>query len=76
MSMLKKVEMINRGIESLDSRYRLSVILQKRAKLINQGDIPLIQNPRFKKEFFIALEELLAGKLLWKKPDGEWESIG
>jgi DNA-directed RNA polymerase omega subunit len=73
--MLKKVELINKGIEALDSRYRLSVILQKRAKFLNQGDTPLIENPRFKKEFFIALEELLSGKLMWKSPNGEWKSI-
>lgn len=74
MSMLKRVELINKGIDSLDSRYRLSVILFKRAKFINQGDTPLVR-PRFQKELFAALEEFLAGKLMWRKPDGEWESI-
>ncbi len=72
--MIDKVRLINEALEHLDSRYRLAVILFKRARMLNQGDEPLVQS-RYIKEYFIALEELLEGKLEWKEPYGEWKKI-
>ena len=71
---IEKVKMINDALSQVDSRYRLPVILFKRARMLNQGDQPLVP-PRFAKEYFIALDEFLAGKLEWKKPYGEWKKV-
>lgn len=47
MDMMEKVRLINEAMEHVDSRYRLSVILFKRARAINQGDQPwLLQSPK------------------------------
>ena len=74
-SMLDRVRAINEGIQHVDSRYRLSVILFKRARAINQGDQPLVK-PDSPKEYFIALDEFLAGYIQWKEPkEDEWKKV-
>ncbi len=72
--MIEKVRLINDALEHVDSRYRLAVILFKRARMINQGDTPLVES-KFVKEYFVALEEFLKGKLEWKEPFGEWKKV-
>ncbi len=74
MDMMEKVRLINEAMEKVDSRYRLSVILFKRARLINQGDQPLAKS-KSAKEYFIALNEFLEGYIQWKDKDGEWRGV-
>ncbi len=73
-SMMDRVRLINEAMEKVDSRYRLSVILFKRAKAINQGDQPLVK-PESSKEYFVALQEFLSGYIQWKEPGGEWRKV-
>ncbi|BAT71214.1 DNA-directed RNA polymerase subunit omega [Thermosulfidibacter takaii ABI70S6] len=75
MDMMEKVRLINEAMEHVDSRYRLSVILFKRARAINQGDQPLA-TAKSQKEYFIALNEFLKGYIQWKDPsEGEWRKV-
>ncbi len=73
-SMMDRVRLINEAMGKVDSRYRLSVILFKRARAINQGDRPLVE-PKSPKEYFVALDEFLGGYIQWKEPGGEWQKV-
>ncbi len=74
-SMMDRVKAINEAIDKVDSRYRLSVILFKRARAINQGDQPLVK-PASSKEYFVALQEFLAGRIQWKDSESdEWKKV-
>ncbi len=73
--MMDRVRLINEAISKVDSRYRLSVILFKRARAINQGDQPLV-TPKSSKEYLIALQEFLAGHIEWKDAAStEWKKV-
>lgn len=53
--------------EKGDSRYTLSMLVAKRARKMVDGSKPLIETET-KKAVSIALEELLAGEITYKKP--------
>ena len=73
MDMMDRIRLINEAIGKVDSRYRLSVILFKRARALNQGDMPLVE-PKSDKEYIIALQEFLSGLVEWKDyEDTEWK---
>ncbi len=57
-------ELAERG----DSRYTLVMLIAKRARRIIDGEKPLVQT-NSKKPVSIALEEVLAGKVTYERPN-------
>ena len=57
-------ELAERG----DSRYTLVMLASKRARSITDGEKPLIETTS-KKPVSIALEEIMANKLTYRRPD-------
>ena len=49
----------------VDNKYRLVMIVAKRARQLNIGSLPLV-NPKSRKPTYIALEELAAGKIAYE----------
>jgi len=49
----------------VDNKYRLVMIVAKRARQLNIGSLPLV-NPKSQKPTYIALEELAAGKIAYE----------
>ncbi len=68
--MYEKVWMMNEALARVDSRYRLAVIVFKRARLLAAGDQPLVKS-RYTKPVTIALEEFAKGYLEYKTPEDE-----
>ncbi|MDF2699368.1 MAG: rpoZ [Haloplasmataceae bacterium] len=54
---------IDKLLEVVDSKYKLSILAAKRARQIEAGSKVQMDKPRSVKPVGIALEEILAGKL-------------
>ena len=71
--MYNRLWLMNEALDKVDSRYRLAVIVYKRARLIGTGDTPLVKT-RHIKPVTVALEEFAKGYLEWRPPEQEeWE---
>lgn len=57
-------ELAERG----DSRYTLVMLASKRARSIVEGEKPLVETTS-KKAVSIALEEIMANKITYRRPD-------
>jgi DNA-directed RNA polymerase subunit omega len=57
---------IDKLLEIVDSKYRLALIISKRAKAIDQGAPVLLEKTDNVKPVGIALEELISDKLIIK----------
>lgn len=68
--MYNKIRMMNEALSNVDSRYRLTVIVFKRARLLAAGDEPLVKS-RYAKPFTIALEEFAKDYLEFRAPGQE-----
>ncbi len=68
--MYEKIWLMNEALSKVDSRYRLAIIVFKRARLLAAGDEPLVKS-RYTKPITIALEEFAKGYLEWKTPENE-----
>jgi len=68
--MYEKVWLMNEALSKVDSRYRLTVIVFKRARFLAAGDEPLVKS-RYSKPVTIALEEFAKGYLEYKNPGEE-----
>ena len=70
--MKEQDEMLNPSFRELDkvgdSRYTLVMLTSKRARKIIEGEKPLIETKSFK-PVSIALEEVMAGKITYNRPD-------
>ncbi len=63
-------ELMGAALDKIDSRYRLAVIIMKRAKMIQAGKPPLITS-KHKKPVIIALDEFVNDKFTWKETTEE-----
>jgi len=68
--MYNKIRMMNEALSNVDSRYRLTVIVFKRARLLAAGDEPLVKS-RYAKPVTIALEEFAKDYLEFRAPGQE-----
>ncbi len=70
--MKEQVNMLNPSFRELDkvgdSRYTLVMLTSKRARRIIEGEKPLVETNSFK-PVSIALEEIMAKKVTYKRPD-------
>ncbi|HZK33226.1 MAG TPA: DNA-directed RNA polymerase subunit omega [Tissierellaceae bacterium] len=70
--MREQGNMLNPSFRELDkvgdSRYTLVMLISKRARKIIDGEKPLIETSSLK-PVSIALEEVMAGKITYKRPD-------
>ena len=57
---------IDQLAKKADSKYKLVIGAAKRAKEINAGDKPLVENPKSKKAIGEALEEILNDEVIIK----------
>jgi DNA-directed RNA polymerase omega subunit len=58
------------ALDKIDSRYRLAVIVMKRAKMIRAGK-PILVKSRHSKPVIIALDEFVQGKFTWSETTEE-----
>jgi DNA-directed RNA polymerase omega subunit len=68
--MYNRIYLINEALKKVDSRYRLAVILHKRARLLAAGDKPLVKS-KYTKPVNIALEEFSKNCLEWRPPQNQ-----
>lgn len=68
--MYNKIRMMNEALSKVDSRYRLAVIVFKRARLLAAGEKPLVKS-RYTKPVTIALEEFAKDYLEFRAPGQE-----
>ncbi len=68
--MYNKIRMMNEALSNVDSRYRLTVIVFKRARLLAAGDESLVKS-RYAKPVTIALEEFAKDYLESRVPGQE-----
>ncbi len=61
-------ELMGEALDKIDSRYRLAVIIMKRAKMIQAGK-PVLIKSKHKKPVIIALDEFVNNRFTWKEAD-------
>lgn len=64
---------IDKLLKRTDSKYALVVVAAKRARMLTEGDSPLIEKANsagISKPVSVALEEIADGKLSYEAPKG------
>lgn len=61
---------LEQALEKIPSRYLLVVLAAKRSRQLNRGSQPQVESKR-RKWTSVAMEEVIAGKVHAKRPDGE-----
>ncbi len=59
-------ELMGAALDKIDSRYRLAVIIMKRAKMIQSGK-PVLMKSKHSKPVIIALDEFVHDKFSWRE---------
>ena len=59
-------ELMGEALDKIDSRYRLAVIIMKRAKMIQAGK-PVLIKSKHRKPVIIALDEFVHDKFTWRE---------
>ena len=67
-------ELMGAALDKIDSRYRLAVIIMKRAKMIQAGS-PVLIKSKHKKAVIIALDEFVNDKFAWREVSDEGVEI-